>query len=524
MVKDGADGEKISGNRHWGRGTGNSLKLSLAACCLLFATFISPALAQDKIGITPFKVFGPHELQYMQDAVPHMLFSRLPYSAKEVLGKDALKEALKGFENKDEFAQARRIMDAGDYQYLVTGAYTKMGDAFSLDVKVLKKGGTDFKAFYVSMDKESKIFTAVEDISRQVAVFIAEGGPALKGVTKDIAATAAAKDTAATKDMKKVEKAFKRLKPVELNYSPTAGICLADIDGDGKKELITGGASTIYVYRIGDAKLNLLRSYNLKGYEILSINAGDFNKNGKEELYVTALHLGDAVTVVFEGTQGDNLRQQSETDWYVRVVNHPSEGELLLGQKMGKNDAFYGEIYRLGYNASGIFAMTPFELKGQRNLYQIQPIRYKGQNALAFFDDGDFLKIMDGKGKVLERLKERYGGSMQGIFREVYEERGEKFSPLFQRMIRVAGEDTDSLYVLKNEGSRFFARFKKFDRGQVAYLKFDEINYKEADISEMIDGYLSDFAVDIKGGEIYVSVVTENKEGRIIIFQKGNTR
>ena len=397
MVKDRADGEKISENGYWRRGTGNSLKLSLAACCLLFAAFVSSALAQDKIGIMPFKVFGPHELQYMQDAIPQMLFSRLPYSAKAVLGKGALKDALKGFENKDEIAQARRIADAADYQYLVTGAYTKMGDAFSLDVKVLKKGGTAFKAFYVSMDQESKIFAAVEEVSRQVAVFIEEGGLGLKSITNDGAVTVAAKDTAATKDIKEVENAFKRLKPVELNYSPTAGICLADIDGDGKKELITGGYSTVYVYRMDDTKLNLLHSYNLKGYEILSINAGDFNKNGKDELYVTALHLDDAITVIFEGAQGDNLQQQSETDWYVRVVNHPSEGELLLGQKMGKNDAFYGEIYRLGYNASGIFAKTPFELKGQLHLYQIQPIRYKGQNVLAFFDDGDYLKIMDGK-------------------------------------------------------------------------------------------------------------------------------
>ncbi len=519
MVKDRADGEKISANGNWRRETGNSLKLSLAACCLLMAAFISPALAQDRIGIAPFKVFGPHELQYMQDAVPQMLFSRLPYSAKEVLGKDALQDALKGFENRDEIAQARRIIDAADYRYLVTGAYTKMGDAFSLDVKVLKKGGTDFKAFYVSMDKESKIFAAVEELSRQVAVFIKEGGLGLKGVTKDVAATVAVKAAAVTKDIKEAANAFKRLKPIELDYSPTAGICLADIDGDGKKELITGGHNTIYVYRMDDTKLNLLHSYNLKGYEILSINAGDFNKNGKDELYVTALYLDNATTVIFEGSQGDTLQKQSETDWYVRVVNHPSEGELLLGQKMGKSEAFSGEIYRLGYNASAIFAKTPFELKGQLHLYQIQPIKYKGQNALAFFDDGDYLKIMDGKGQVLERLKERYGGSMQGISRGSYKE-GNKFFPLFQRMIRVEGGDTDALYVLKNEGSRLFAGFKKFDRGQVAYLKFGEINYKEVDISEMIDGYLSDFTVDKEDGKIYVSVVTENKEGRILIFQK----
>ncbi|MBA4419510.1 MAG: hypothetical protein C0392_16650 [Syntrophus sp. (in: bacteria)] len=108
---------------------------------------------------------------------------------------------------------------------------------------------------------------------------------------------------------------------------------------------------------------------------------------------------------------------------------------------------------------------------------------------------------------------------MQGISKGIYKE-GNKFFPLFQRAIRVEGGDTDALYVLKNEGSRLFAGFKKFERGQVAYLKFDEIHYKEADVSEMIDGYFSDFAADKKDGKIYVSVVMENKEGRIVIFQR----
>jgi len=404
-----------------------------------------------------------------------------------------------------------------------------MGDAFSVDVKILKKGGADFKAIYVSMDKENKIFTAVEELSKQVAAVI-EGveskrvvGSFDAPVVKDIPVTATTitKDGAATLDLKGAEKFLQRLKSMEVHFPPTAGICLADIDGDGKKELVTGGNNTIYVYRIDDTKLNLLSNLNLKGYDVLSINCGDFDKNGKDEIYVTAIRSDDAVTVILEASADGKLQRQPDADWYVRSISHPTEGELLLGQKMGRDSAFVGDIYRLQYSkTSGIVAKLPFEFKGQLNLYQIQPIKYRGKIAIAFFDEGDYLKIMDENGRVVERLKERYGGSARAVQKGLDPLMEKNYFPLYQRIIRVEDSDSDAIMVLKNEGNRLFTRYRSFERGQVAYLKFDETNYKEHSISEVIDGYLSDIAVDNMNGKIYLPVVTENKEGRIFIFQQ----
>ncbi|MCX5831084.1 MAG: VCBS repeat-containing protein [Deltaproteobacteria bacterium] len=526
MVNKCLEGGKILATGVRAVGSGKCRQLFLAALCLLAAALfspvlVSPALAQDKIGIAPFTVFGPPELQYMKDALPQMLYSRLPYAAKEIVGKDAFREALKGLENKDELAQARKIMETTDYQYLVTGAYTKMGEAFSVDVKILKKGAADFKAIYVSMDKESKLFSAVEELSKQVAAIIsgAEAKPQAAGVDapvgKDLPAPVATKVGGA--------KAFQMLKAVGIHFPPTAGICLADIDGDGKKELVTGGNNTLYVYRIDDVRLTLLSTFLLKSYDILSLNCGDFDKNGQDEIYATALRADDAVTVVLAGTAGGQLQRQTEADWYVRAINHPVEGELLLGQKMGMDKAFDGDIYRLGYSKmAGLTAKSPFEFKAFLNLYQIQPIKYRGNNnRLAFFDEGDYLKIMDEKGKVVERLVERYGGSVRAIQKGL-DSLMEKISfPLYQRIIRVEDGDTDAILVLKNEGSRLFSRYRNFERGQVAYLKFDETNYREAALSEMMDGYLSDVAVDKKNGKIYVTAVTENKEGKIFIYSNG---
>jgi hypothetical protein len=504
---------------------GKSSIISLAVCCLLAPALFSPvlissALAQEKIGIVPFSVFGPPELQYMKDALPQMLYSRLPYDAKEVLGKDAFRDVLKGMENKDELAQARKIIAATDYQYLVMGAYTKMGEAFSVDVRVLRRGGADFKAIYVSMDKESKIFSAVEELSKQVAAII--GASELKPKAANIDAPVV-RDLPATVPTKAGDaKAFQRLKSVEIHFPPTAGICLADIDGDGKNELVSGGNNTIYVYRIDDVRLNLLSSVNLRGYDILSINCGDFDKNGRDEVYATAIRADDAVTVVLEGTAASQLQRQSEADWYVRVISHPVEGELLLGQKMGQDKAFDGEIYRLGYSkTAGLAAKFPFEFKGLLNLYQIQPLKYRGRRALAFFDEGDYLKIMDETGKVLERLKERYGGSERAVQKGLDALMEKNYSRLYQRIVRIEDGDTDAILVLKNEGNRLFSRYRSFERGQVAYLKFDETNYREAALSEMMDGYLSDIAVDKKSGKIFVTAVTEDKRGRIAIFKNG---
>jgi hypothetical protein len=195
---------------------------------------------------------------------------------------------------------------------------------------------------------------------------------------------------------------------------------------------------------------------------------------------------------------------------------------MLLGQKMGQDKPFDGEIYRLGYSkTAGLTARSPLAFKGQLNLYQIQPIKYRGKNAIAFFDEGDYLKIMDENGKVVERLKERYGGSVRSVQRGLDPLMEKISSPFYQRIIRVEDGNTDAILVVKNEGTRLFSRYRSFDRGQIAYLKFDETNYKETALSEMMDGYVADAAVDSKSGRIFAPVVTENKTGRIFIFTRG---
>lgn len=465
---------------------------------------LSKALAQDKIGIVPFKVFGPFEIQYLKDAIPEMLYSRLNFSNKEIIKKEYLKEILKDTDTKDELALAKQFLSKTDFTCIVMGSYTKMGEAFSLDVKVIRKDDKEFKTFFVALDKESKIFEAVSNVTEKVTNYISGGVALIQPVT--------------LKAVPKEAKGFKRFKVIDVK-TPLYGIVTADAEKTGKKMLVTAGYSSLTLYNWEGDKLTASQTIELKGQEILYINSGDFNKNGKLEIYVTSIFLEDVLTTVFEVGDDGRLAELTKGSWYVKVINHPDLGEVLIGQRMGFNEAFSGEIYLLDLKSSGIVAKSKFEIIKDLNLYQVTPIKYKSSNAFAYFDDGDYLKIADTKGKIIERLKDRYDGSTLGIIKGFDDvTRDKKFTPINSRLIRIPDGDTDVLLTIKNEGSRLFIRSKKFERGTLTLLKFDEVNYKEEASSEVIDGYISDFAIDFVNKLVYASVVTENKEGRIFIF------
>lgn len=471
----------------------------------LFLIFGNAAKADDKIGIVPFKVYGPFEIQYIKDAIPEMLFSRLPFGDKEIIKKDFLKEMLKGFDSKDELQQAKQFLAVTDFTIILIGSYTKMGDAFSIDLKVLKREDKEFKTFFVTKDAESKLFEAISSLSDMVYNYISKG----KNV-EIVPATSKTPPASST---------FVRQQVFELK-NPVYGIALADLNGDGKKELVCAGYSSINVYDENNAKIQTLQTIQLKGHEIIHLDAGDFNKNGKDEIYVTTINLQDVVTYVYEYGADQKLQNVLQTDWYIRTINHPEHGNVLIGQRMGFDAPFGGEVYFLDFKSSGIFAKSKLETKKSLNLFQFLPIKYKGKSAIAFFNDGDYLKIADEKGKVYERLKEPYGGSSTIVVKGIDEmTREQKYTPISARLFRVSDGDTDMIFTLKNEGSRLFSRSKKFDRGSVVLLRFNDINYTQFASSEILDGYLSDFWVDFSGNKVYVSVKTDSGEGRIIVFK-----
>lgn len=484
------------------------MKIKSLIITILFLVFLNiPSFAQDKIGIIPFKVFGPYEVQYLKDAIPEMLYSRLPFPQKEIIRKEQLKDLLRGYETKDELTQAKHFLDVTDYSAIIMGSFTKLGSAISLDVKILKRGSQNFKPFYISTDSDSKLFGALEDLSANIIAYLQGKEVKEKIIVKE----------PERPSYEPSRKEFPREQVIPLPYKP-AGMVLADINGDGKDEIVIATKTEIKAYKVDGNNINLIANTPYKGLDFLSIDAGDFNKNGRAEIYLVGMVTEDVYTQIFE-FQNNNFVKISDFGWYVRVLDIPGRGKTLVGQRSGVNEPFSGDVYLLAYKAGSLFAEKPLGIVRDLNVYQIQPIKFRNTDTIAFFDESDYLKIMDEKGKIITRLKDRYGGSILGVVKGINENREKNFVPIYPRLFRLENKDTDDILTIKNEGVRLFIRSKGFDSGKIALLSYDGASFKEIMTTEDINGYLSDFAFDKNSQKIYVSVVSETEEGKLYIFK-----
>lgn len=439
---------------------------------LLFLFFFSiPALAEDKTAITEFKINAEKEFEYLQTAIPEMFFSRLPYKNKEIVKTNDIKNL---FNN--------------GFNMVITGSYTKLGNAFSLDVRVHKKD--EVKSFYSAKENPSMLISAIEEIAKKIAD---------KGEME-------------TKVYKSQSNKIERVNVQNYKY-PIYSLSIADLNGDGKKEFILASKNTLYIYDSENNKIIFEKKFPL---EILIINSGDFNKNLKDEVYITTMRNEDPVTLIFEH-KDKGLEQIYEEEIYVNIIEDMTGNKKLVGQKPAVNLPFDNTIYELTYDGKKLIKgeKISFPNFDNLNIYQIKPIRYKNSEYYLFVDESDYYKIIDKNGTTIERLKERYGGSTLGISRGVTNQMPNYLS-LPARFYIIKDGETDAILTIKNEGSRLFLRSKKFDRGKIVILKADDLSFKEVKESELFDGYISDIALDKTENQIYISIVTDNNEGRIV--------
>ena len=108
---------------------------------------------------------------------------------------------------------------------------------------------------------------------------------------------------------------------------------VGDVDGDGKNEIVVAGPSTIYLYRFSDNNLSLITEYSSGNLEIKSLDVAKTAKNGRARIYVSAQNRGSVASFVLEYKNGALVPAVESVDYFLRVINYPTHGPILLGQK-----------------------------------------------------------------------------------------------------------------------------------------------------------------------------------------------
>ncbi|MGE4345126.1 MAG: hypothetical protein AB7F20_12740 [Geoalkalibacter sp.] len=308
----------------------------------------------------------------------------------------------------------------------------------------------------------------------------------------------------------------------ELKGSALA-LAAGDLSGDGRPELAVLFKESLVVGRVEDRTFVAMDEMTFDAMEkSLTLDAIDADGDGRAELYVTAVRNGtesahpSSRRLVMEN--GKLRLAEKQIPWFLRGVDWPGEGRILLAQRMGGvNNDFDGPLFRVNLQQDRLVEGRPVEVPSPVSLFGFVPFADQSRGTLfAYLDRTGTLQVLTSNGEVLWQSSSDYGGS------EVFFER---FDPsagmsnvpraVFIKPPLAIGPQGEILVPL-NKGWKISDRFRELGPSRLTALQWDGNTLRELWHTQEQQGYMADFqVVDIDhDGQLEVAMtVTYSRPG-----------
>jgi TolB-like protein len=461
------------------------------------------------VAILPFLIHSQENLDYLREGIYDILLSRVTVEGQITVIDRSLVERTLMEERPlrlDE-AAAVRIGTRVGADYVVVGSLTKIGDYISLDARM------------ISVTEEKPPLTAftqhrgIEDVMVKIGEFAQEIGLRILGRRP----MASRPGDSRTSQIIRPERELGRsvgegtgLKTSETFGLELRGIDVGDVDGDKKNELVAMDSNNLYVFKYDGEKLKLFQKLKAEFHnDFLTLDVADINRNGYAEIIVTSVVDDNLRSFILEFEEGRFRKITEKAGWYFRILDHPKDGPVLMGQQMGSDGTYAGPIYRFVWKKKSFERgeKLPFP-KGTKIFgVAVAQIRPDAKPDIITFDSIDRLNIIaSDSGTLLWRSKDRFGGTNN--YYDSSKQRDPRFRPDERVPLRVFiplriltrdldGDGISEIIINKNEfaAGSFFERAKVYYRAEVLNLVWDQdvlvTNWKTREIK----GYIADYQV-----------------------------
>jgi TolB-like protein len=497
------------------------MKFKAVLLCLFLAltlTLPSPSVTQTKdpnkvykVAILPFMIYSQENLDYLREGIYEILTSRVTVAERIVLiERSVVERAL--YEERptrlDETAATKIGMKVGA-DYIVLGSLTKVGNYISLDARLISL--TEEKP-PLSVYTQHK---GIDDVMVKIGDFAQDIGYKILG--RRVTAGRPGQPRYPSEPRRGIER-YDRT-GMDYKKSQTFGfeikaLDIGDVDGDKKNEVVIMDYHNLYVFKYDGEKLSLLQKIETGFHNnFLSLDVADVNRNGIAEIIVTSIVEDNLHSFILEFEEGKFKKITDKTGWFFRVLNHPKEGPILMGQNMGSEGLPVGPIYKFIWKKKS-FEKGPkmnfppgMNFPSDMSLYGIALANIRGNHMvdLVTFDELERLSILSMDGKFRWKSKENYGGTTNFYDTWKKKDLGYRFGTSPPARVYIPGrilvreserDGVNEVIITKNYApTRTFERIRSFDRGEIYGMAWDEDTLAPSWKTREIKGYIPDFQI-----------------------------
>jgi TolB-like protein len=474
----------------------------------------SPSITQTtdagkvyKVAILPFQIHSQENLDYVREGIYDILSSRITAEGRIVVVERSLVERAFVEERPmrlDETVAKKIGMRVGA-DYIVLGSLTKIGDYISLDARL------------ISITEEKPPLGAytqhkgIEDVMLKMGDFAQDIGNKILGRRPTVGRATEPRHPYLIKPGRETG----RIAPEGLDFRKSQtlpldirGLDIGDVDGDKKNELVAIDNHNVYIFTYDGEKLKLLQKIEFGSeHNFLTLDVADVNQNGFAEIIVTSVAGDDLRSFILEYEEGKLKKVTEKAGWFFRVLDHPKEGPILMGQNMGSDGIAVGPIYKFVWKKKSFEKGPKMDFPQGTKIFglAVAEIRNKGTLDVVMLEDSERLRIFSRDGKFSWRSSARFGGT--NIYYETLKTRdpiaaGREAIPsrvFIQGRILIRdldGSGTPEVIACRNIPSgKLSSRTRTFETGEIYSLVWEEDNLITDWKTREINGYIADYQV-----------------------------
>jgi TolB-like protein len=514
----------------------------------------SGSLAQDAgktVAILPFHLNAPPENKYLVEGFRDMLGSRMRAEAGVgIVAKEEVQSAMQVTGGQPVAGKEAAFAEKVGADYLIYGTINALGGGVAIDAKVYTadaKQVEEVQDFYASAVSNDQVMRAIDTLSWDIIekLFAKKRPASLLPMTQQ-ATVPAEKSTFSTAHPDKtfmssgggfaLRGGRNFIKTGNLNME-LRGFDIGDVDGDGQPEIIIADKSEVKVFRRDGTRLNLFAMIKmLVRYPVHGVFAADLNGNGRAEIYISASdpRTPGSKAVEWDGTRFVDLF--SEARWYIRPMEVPGSGLVLVGQAAGLLAVEPG-LYILGNDSGTLRKQEQLPVPGGINLFNFvfADLDGNGKHEIVALDDSFKLRVIQ-SGTTTWKSEERFGGTKRFIGgepamesgknpmrNELVDAVGERFREIYipSRILvsDVDGDGADDIILNRNPDtlSTVAQTLIQYPSGTLVGLKWNGIGLEELWRTRKIDGYVLDYQVKslamqsgkVEDDELYIGLMLD---------------